>query len=75
MLCTRIFRIILFKVHGITKKKPVLLTRDKFVYRLVGDQRTAPGRTEGKPFKRSKYFEFGVKLSNREAFSLNEVFE
>ena len=41
----------------------MFLTRDKFVQRLVGNQRTAPGRTEGKPFKSSKYFELGVKFS------------
>lgn len=38
----------------------MFLTRDKFVQRLVGNQRTAPGRTEGKPFKSSKYFELGI---------------
>ena len=41
----------------------MFLTRDKFVQRLVGNQRTAPGRTEGKPFKSSKCFDLGVKFS------------
>ena len=38
-----------FKVQEKPKKKSVLLTRDKFVWRLVGNQRTAPGCIEGKP--------------------------
>ena len=47
------------------KKKTVFLTRDKFVQRLVGNQRTAPGRTEGKPFKSSSSGKLcKVKLSN-----------
>ena len=41
----------------------MFLTRDKFVQRLVGNQRTAPGRTEGKPFKSSECFDLGVKVS------------
>ena len=40
----------------------MFLTRDKFVQLLVGNQRTAPGRTKGKPFKSSKYFDLGVKF-------------
>ena len=41
----------------------MFLTRDKFVQRLFGNQRTAPGRNEGKPFKSSKCFDLGVKFS------------
>ena len=51
MLCTRILTMICFKV---------LLTRDKYVWRLVGNQHTALGRTEGKPSEGSKHFELGI---------------
>ena len=73
MLCIRILWMSHFKLRYMKyrKKKTVFLTRDKFVQRLVGNQRTAPGRTEGKPFKSSKCFDLGVtgklckvKLSN-----------
>ena len=57
MLCIRILWMIHFKVQEKPKKKSVLLTRDKFVWRLVGNQRTAPGCIEGKPFKSSEHFE------------------
>ena len=65
MLCIRILWMNHFKLRYMEyrKKKTVFLTRDKFVQRFVGNQRTAPGRTEGKPFKSSKYFELGVKFS------------
>ena len=49
MLCTRILTMIYFKVHKKPNKKTVLFTRDKYVWRLVGNQHTALGRTEGKP--------------------------
>ena len=61
MLCTRILTMIYFKVHKKpNKKKTVLLTRDKYVWRLVGNQHTALGRTEGKPSEGSKHFELGI---------------
>ena len=65
MLCIRILWMNHFKLRYMEyrKKKTVFLTRDKFVQRLVGNQRTAPGRTEGKPFKSSECFDLGVKVS------------
>ena len=65
MLCIRILWMNHFKLRYMEyrKKKTVFLTRDKFVQRLVGNQRTAPGRTEGKPFKSSECFDLGVKFS------------
>ena len=69
MLCTRILTMIYFKVHKISKKKKkrkkkknktVLLTRDKYVWRFVGNQHTALGSIEGKPSEGSKHFELGI---------------
>ena len=59
MLCIRILWMNPFKLRYMEyrKKKTVFLKRDKFVQRLVGNQRTALGRTEGKPFKSSKFRE------------------
>ena len=56
---------IYFKVHKKSKKKikknkTVLLTRDKYVWRFVGNQHTALGRIEGKPSEDSKHFELGI---------------
>ena len=56
MLCVRILWMIHFKVQE-KPKKSVLHRRDKFVWRLVGNQCTAPGCIEGKPFKSSQHFE------------------
>ena len=69
MLCTRILTMIYFKVHKKSKKKKkekikknktVLLTRDKYVWRFVGNQHTALGSIEGKPSEGSKHFELGI---------------
>ena len=68
MLCTRILTMIYFKVHKKSKKrkekikknKTVLLTRDKYVWRFVGNQHTALGSIEGKPSEGSKHFELGI---------------
>ena len=69
MLCTRILTMIYFKVHKKSKKKKkekmkknktVLLTRDKYVWRFVGNQHTALGSIEGKPSEGSKRFELGI---------------
>ena len=60
MLCTRIPKMIYFKVHKKPNKKTMLLTRDKYVWRLVGNQHTALGRTEGKLSEGSKHSELGI---------------